>query len=339
VEWGTRWKASGRLGGAQFLSSFASGGRLAAAILVAAGASAKAQDPSMIATQQAVQASQQAMQNAQQANQQATLAAQQQQVMQNAQCNRCGEAAPKFSVKSGTYSSILTVTISDKHRQAAIYYTTDGWTPTTASNRYAAPITVDSSATVRAIAISPYGGRSRVTSAVYTLNGVAPAATGAQSIREAPKSGGDVSSEGKLLLVKGTAVPLTFTADVSSRTAMVGEKIPLALAEDLKAGGEVVVRKGTPATALVTEVDTPHVMGLPGEVSFQVDSLKVGDVVVRLRGGAAKEGPDKEAKAAALFLVPIVPGGLFVRGKDATIRQGSIFTASVDVDALLPASN
>jgi hypothetical protein len=71
---------------------------------------------------------------------------------------------------------------------------------------------------------------------------------------------------------------------------------------------------------------------------FQVDYLQAGDTLIKLRGTAAKEGHDKEAKAAALMAVP-VPVALFVHGKDAEIKQGATFTAFVDADTFLPPVN
>jgi len=61
-------------------------------------------------------------------------------------------ATPTFSPAAGNYSSAQTVTISDSTAGAAIYYTTNGTTPTTSSTLYSAPITVSTSETVKAIA-------------------------------------------------------------------------------------------------------------------------------------------------------------------------------------------
>jgi hypothetical protein len=119
----------------------------------------------------------------------------------------------------------------------------------------------------------------------------------------------------------------------------VGDKISLALAEDLKVGDMVLVKKGAPAVATVTEVDKTGMGGAPGEVFFQVDSLQAGNVSVKLRGSAAKEGQDKVGKAVGLMLVPVVPVGIFVHGKNAEIEQGAVFTAFVDADTPLPAAN
>jgi hypothetical protein len=233
---------------------------------------AQAQDPAaQAAQQQAIQQmmmnAQMAQQNAQQAMQQAQQAAQtfQQQAAQSDPAPVCCIAAgkPKFSVKPGTYVSAKTVKITDSTRGAIIYYTTDGWTPTTSSNRYLGPVTIGSTTTLQAIAVFPYYGpyeqgfgRSLVVSAQYTISSASPQAAStlpnppapAQAVSAAP-------SDGRLMLAQGTPVPLTFEADVSSKTASVGDPVPLKLGEDLQIGNVVVAPKGTPTSALVTQVD------------------------------------------------------------------------------------
>jgi Chitobiase/beta-hexosaminidase C-terminal domain len=316
---------------------------------------ALAQDPGMQAAQQASQMAAQAAQQqaVQQANDQMMQAAQQanQQMMQNAQqsatefpqCYRCFAAKPKFSVKPGAYSAPVTLKMKDSTRGAVIYYTTDGWTPTGSSTRYMGPITIDSTTTLQAVGISPNGGRSLVTTGVYTLNGMPPTAPTARASVAAPNGAPNPieapSDTAKVLLARGTAVPCVFASDVNSKTAEVGDKISLTLTEDLKIGDVVVVRKGTPAFATVIQVDKTGMGGMPGEVVFQVNSLQTGNVVVKLNGTAAKEGQDKVGKAMGLMFVPVVPAGLFVHGKDAEIKQGTAFTAFVDTDTLLAPAN
>ncbi len=117
------------------------------------------------------------------------------------------------------------------------------------------------------------------------------------------------------------------------------DKISLTLAEDLKIGAVVLVRKGTPAVATVTEVDNTGMGGAPGDAFVQVDSLQAGSVLIKLHGTAAKEGQDKVGKAMGLMFVPFVPVGIFVHGKDAEIKQGASFTAFVDADTLISPAN
>ena len=78
-------------------------------------------------------------------------------------------AAPTFSVSEGEYSSAQSVTISCATDGAAIYYTTDGSTPTSSSTAYSSPILVTETMTLKAIAIND-GIESAVTSATYTMN-------------------------------------------------------------------------------------------------------------------------------------------------------------------------
>jgi hypothetical protein len=78
-------------------------------------------------------------------------------------------ATPVFSPAGGTYSTAQSVTITAATRDSAIYYTVDGTTPTTASSRYGAPISVTATKTIKAIALAPGFNQSAVASATYTI--------------------------------------------------------------------------------------------------------------------------------------------------------------------------
>jgi hypothetical protein len=289
---------------------------------------ALAQDPAAMATQIAnqtavQQANDQMMQASQTANQQAAQAAQS--ASSSLSYGRCVVAAPRLSEVAGRYGAPISVKIKDNARGAEIYYTTDGWTPTAASTRYLGPIAIDHSTKLQAIAVTASGCRSRLATADYILPTAAAAGTAVAPAAGAPAN--DAGTDGKILLARGTAVPFLFDAGVSSKSAEIGDKIPLTLAEDLRVGNVVVAKKGTPSTALITGVDQKGFDGLPGEVFFQVDALDVSGTVVKLRGSAAKEGQSR------------VPGGIFVRGKDAEIQRGAEFRATVDADTILPPAN
>jgi len=77
---------------------------------------------------------------------------------------------PTFSVPSGTYTSVETVTISDTTPSATIYYTTNGTQPTTTSTVYMGPIAVSSSQTIKAIATAIGYSISPVASVQYAVN-------------------------------------------------------------------------------------------------------------------------------------------------------------------------
>jgi hypothetical protein len=79
-------------------------------------------------------------------------------------------ATPTFSVAAGTYTSPQTVTIADATAGAAIYYTTNGSTPTASSTPYAGAITVSATETINAIAIASNYNNSAIASGTYTIN-------------------------------------------------------------------------------------------------------------------------------------------------------------------------
>jgi hypothetical protein len=290
---------------------------------------ALAQDPaiqaSQIAAQQAQranqQATEQAIRDAQLANQNATNA------QRAAQWNREFAATPRFSVKPGTYSSPLTVTI-ESNRNTVIYYTTDGWTPTSSSTKYTGPVFIDTITTLQAVAFTQYGSRSRVAAALYSLPQAL--ATPSATIPGVVSSAATAASE-RALLAQETPVPLVFASTVNSRTAHVGDKVPLTLAEDLKAGNRLIASKGASSFATITEVEKTRGMGVPGELVFKVDSLEADGRTIKLRGSAAKQGQDHEAKASAPMIAPV---GLLIHGKDAEIKQGTLFTAFIDTRTL-----
>ena len=79
-------------------------------------------------------------------------------------------ATPTFTPAAGTYTTAQSVTIADATSGAAIYYTTDGSVPTSASTKYSAAIPVAATTTINAIAIAPGATASAVATAAYTLN-------------------------------------------------------------------------------------------------------------------------------------------------------------------------
>ncbi len=80
-----------------------------------------------------------------------------------------GVSAPSFSPAGGTFSSAQSVTLTSSTSGTAIFYSTDGATPTITSTLYVQPISVTSSETIKAIAIGAGAVSSSVSSATYTI--------------------------------------------------------------------------------------------------------------------------------------------------------------------------
>ena len=78
---------------------------------------------------------------------------------------------PTFTPSAGAYGPAQSVTISSPYSPDAIYYTTDGSAPTTASSLYTAPIYVSSSLTIKTFAVKSGWADSQIASSSYTING------------------------------------------------------------------------------------------------------------------------------------------------------------------------
>ena len=126
------------------------------------------------------------------------------------------------------------------------------------------------------------------------------------------------------------AVPLVFASTASSKTASVGDKISLTLADDCDV---TLASEGPPPTGTVTVVDKNGIAGAPGLVTFEADALSANGKEIPLRGGATVEGEAKPPNTA--ILIPYA--GLFTvlkHGKDAVIALGTAFTAYIPTKAL-----
>lgn len=270
----------------------------------------------------AAMAAQQAMQNAQMASQKAIASAQMS--MMQAQMNaqkfnmqmqidaargtRMGggfaanmrpmlgnTASPYFSVERGNVKAGTVVRIKCDTHYATIYYTTDGWTPTTDSSRYTGPITISTTTHLQAIAVGPDLVRSPVSGVQYTVDGSAAS----------PAKDAVLVADG--VLHKQIPLRLVTSAEINSYDAQVGDSVKLLLDQDVKMGDTVVAAKGTPVEALFTMADPADKRDIPGDLVFEVRSLNVAGKSITLSGGETMEGePGKKPKEAT------IPPGLVV---------------------------
>jgi hypothetical protein len=118
-------------------------------------------------------------------------------------------AAPVISPAGGTYVGSVSVTITDATPGAAIFYTTDGSTPTTSSTPYTGALNLTQTTTLRAIAAASGMANSNVSSAGYTIQAATPVIS--------PASGTYVGSV-TVTLSAGTGATIYYTTDGSTPT-------------------------------------------------------------------------------------------------------------------------
>jgi hypothetical protein len=138
-----------------------------------------------------------------------------------------------------------------------------------------------------------------------------------------------------VVLKEGTEVSLAFAQDLSSKTAVDDDRVSMTLDDDLKVGDVVVVKKGAPAVATITNAKKAGMIGKAGELSIRLEYLKADESRIRLRGSKGKEGEGKVGTAVALTVL-FGPIGLIKHGKNVEIKQGTLLTAYIDQDTPLP---
>ena len=284
-------------------------------------AAQQAMQMSQQATQQAMQDMQQASQQAQQASQQAMQDAQN--AAQNSGPVVAYTSLPVFSVKPGTVAQDTAVRIKCATHYAVIYYTTNGWTPTTASRRYTGPIPIHATTRLQAMAQAPNMAHSLIARADYTVKAAVQ-----------PLLSLTVPADG--VLPAKTRLHLLTNSAVNSKTAQVGDSVDLLLDQDVKVGEAVVLPKGTPVDAILTQADPAGHAGAPGDLAFEVRSLSANGVTVPLQGGETLEGAN-HYKARNFMFIPVVGviPALMTRGDEAQINPGMTFTVAVAKDTPL----
>jgi hypothetical protein len=211
---------------------------------------------------------------------------------------------PKFSEPGGKVAAGTKVKIKSDTHYATLYYTTNGWTPTTQSAKYTGPITINATTHLQVMAMGPNYQRSKVERVDYEVENARVAA---------PETTVSVPADGTLRA--GTPVRVAFGGkEISSETANVGDEITLLLDEDIKLGDTVLAAKGSRVSAALTIADAGH-GAAPGDLVFEVRSVEVAGKRVPLFGGETLEG---------------VKGG-----KDAVITPGMTAMAFVSADTVV----
>lgn len=181
-------------------------------------------------------------------------------------------AKPTFSPVGGTYSSAQSVTISSATPGAAIYYTTDGTAPTTASTLYTGPVAVTTGLPLNAIAVASGLLNSATATANYVLG-----ATGMPGISLAS---GTYTGEQTVTLTSDTAgATILFTLDGTTPSGTHGSVYtgPIKIRQSctLKVYAYADYRTGSPV-ASATYIISRTIYTTDGFVNIPISSAQTG---------------------------------------------------------------
>jgi hypothetical protein len=137
------------------------------------------------------------------------------------------------------------------------------------------------------------------------------------------------------ILQDGTPMKLRLLNKLDSHTATDGDEIPF----DVVNGGVIVLRRGSPATGVVTQATSSKTMGRAGKLSFTINDIQLrngGKVPVRAFNRT--RGENRAGEVVALMLeMPMVsaPFFLLIHGTNTAFPRGTEINAFVNGDLRL----
>jgi len=133
---------------------------------------------------------------------------------------------------------------------------------------------------------------------------------------------------------EGTEFSIRLDEAISSASAQEGDRFTISLEDDVKLPDGTVLRAGYRGVGEVVEARDNGMMGKNGKLNVRLVHLKVGEERIRLRAnkGAKGEGRVGAQVATVLLFWPAAP---FIRGKEVTLKKGTMMTAYSDAEVML----
>lgn len=189
----------------------------------------------------------------------------------------------------------------------------------------------------------------------FALGIAVTAAILATSVHAAPKAEKPISSQattasapqepikvpaGKVLLPSGSKLSLELAEPLASNKAKVGDEVVYYVKEDILTAdrSKVLIRKGAHAVGHVTKAKGAKSFGRKGKLEFTVEEVEAVDgTLIPLRSTLETSGKGRTT-AVALTAAFLTVFGVFIKGKNVQVPQGTVFEAYIDQDtAVTPA--
>ena len=138
---------------------------------------------------------------------------------------------------------------------------------------------------------------------------------------QAPASTGSV-------LPSGTTVYVVLDEDLSTATAVVGDRFRVVVSQDVIAEGTTVIPRGAVGWGEVTFVSNRGGFGKSGILGISLRTLELGGRNIALDGRYREEGTSRDGATVATFFVAGVFAGL-IKGGDGGIPRGRELKARI----------
>lgn len=141
------------------------------------------------------------------------------------------------------------------------------------------------------------------------------------------------------ILQDGIPVKLRLLNKLDSHTAKNGDEILFDVVNDVVVNGVTVLRRGSPASGVVTQAAAAKTLGREGRLSFTINDINLrngGKVPVRAFNRTSGENRTAEMAADMIFMpIAAAPFFLLIHGTNTTFPRGTEITAFVNGDLRL----
>lgn len=137
-----------------------------------------------------------------------------------------------------------------------------------------------------------------------------------------------------MILPEGLTISLETRQDLSSKSAKKGDVVDLAVAKAVTIGGVTLIAAGTPVTGEVASVRDNGLLGRSGKLDIRVNTVKVGQQDVPVRGDRNAKGRSGTLGSIGAGIV-FLPLAILVRGKDVKLPAGTTFEVYVDKEVAI----
>ena len=135
------------------------------------------------------------------------------------------------------------------------------------------------------------------------------------------------------LLPANTPIILSLNHEISSRVNREGESFPLTVVQDISAGGQIVIPRGSRAVGEIVWRTGRGAFGKSGKMEVALRYIELDGRRIPLEGHFRQEGEGNTAATVGAVLGAGVIGGLVVTGRSAVIPAGRELQART-VDAI-----
>lgn len=142
--------------------------------------------------------------------------------------------------------------------------------------------------------------------------------------------------ESALPIKEGTKIRLELAEPISSNRSKVGQAVRLTVKEELVGPNkEVLIARGALAEGRITYAKGAGSFGKKGKLEFSLDSvIAIDNTHVALRSSQAADGKNN-AMGGVVGIVLFGPLMGFVKGKNITLQNGTLFDAFIGQDVVI----